>query len=168
MDVRPGSATTLVMRALIHAERRGYLVGLVMGRGCRGLLPRRTDLLDTFRMLRYYLGIPFAKLTRRKWLHPRFNTKYNALQRAAYFSVPIAGFLSVATAGRFTSRCSSIGWLRSLVASRSARLAFLAHVALHPFRCAPCDSGFRRRVGYVPQHDRRLVGESNATGGHGK
>lgn len=66
MDVRPGSATTLVMRALIHAERRGYLVGLVMGRGCRGLLPRRSDLLDTFRMLPYYLGIPFVKLTRRQ------------------------------------------------------------------------------------------------------
>ena len=28
---------------------------------------------------------------------PVFNTKYNALQRAAYFSVPVAGLLSVAT-----------------------------------------------------------------------
>src|SRR5258708_24883323 len=43
------------------------------------------------------MGIPFARQTRRKWLHPRFNTKYNALQRVAYFSVPVAGFFSVAT-----------------------------------------------------------------------
>jgi hypothetical protein len=48
-----------------------------------------------------------------------------------------------------------------------ARLAFLAHVGLHPFRRTPCDSGFRRRVGDVPRHDRGLVGESKATGGHG-
>ena len=74
-----------------------YVAGLVMGGGWRSLLPRLTDLFDALRMLRYYLGFPFAKLTRRQWLHPRFNTKYNALQRAAYFSVPVAGFLSVAT-----------------------------------------------------------------------
>src|SRR6202041_1420737 len=74
-----------------------YVAGLIMGGGWRGLLPRRTDLLDAFRMFRYYLGIPFAKLTRRQWPHPSFNTKYNALQRAAYFSVPLAGFLSVTT-----------------------------------------------------------------------
>jgi thiosulfate reductase cytochrome b subunit len=74
-----------------------YIVGLAIGGGWRGLLPRRSDPLDAFRMCRYYLGIPFAKLTRREWPHPRSNTKYNALQRAAYFSVPLAGCLSVAT-----------------------------------------------------------------------
>jgi thiosulfate reductase cytochrome b subunit len=36
-------------------------------------------------------------LTRHQWPHPVFFTKYNALQRAAYFSVPLAGCLSVAT-----------------------------------------------------------------------
>ena len=74
-----------------------YLAGLFMGRGWCSLLPRRTDLFNAFRMFRYYLGVPFAKLIRRKWLHPRFNTKYNALQRTAYFFVPVAGCLSVAT-----------------------------------------------------------------------
>ena len=67
-----------------------YVAGLVMGGGWRSLLPRRTDLVDALRMLRYYLGFPFAQLTRRHWLHPRFTTKYNALQRAAYLSVPVA------------------------------------------------------------------------------
>jgi len=74
-----------------------YVAGLVMGGGWRSLLPRRTDLSDIPMMVWYYIGFPFAKLTRRKWLHPLFNTKYNALQRVAYFSVPVAGLLSVAT-----------------------------------------------------------------------
>jgi DMSO/TMAO reductase YedYZ molybdopterin-dependent catalytic subunit len=43
---------------------------------------------------------------------------------------------------------------------RSACVAFLAHVGLHPIRCATRDFGFCRRVGYAARHDRRLVGES--------
>ena len=74
-----------------------FVIASVMGGGWRALLPRRTDLRDALKMFHYYVGLPLAKLTRRTWLHPRFNTKYNALQRLAYFSVPIAGFLSVAT-----------------------------------------------------------------------
>ena len=74
-----------------------YLAGLVAGGGWRGLLPRRTDVLDAFRMFRYYIGLPLAKLARRAWPHPVFSTKYNALQRAASFSVPMAGLFSVAT-----------------------------------------------------------------------
>jgi thiosulfate reductase cytochrome b subunit len=74
-----------------------YVVGLMAGGGWRGLLPRRTDPRDAFRMFRYYIGFPLAKLARRQWLHPRFSTKYNALQRAAYFTVLLAGCFSVAT-----------------------------------------------------------------------
>jgi thiosulfate reductase cytochrome b subunit len=74
-----------------------YAAGLLMGGGWRSLLPRRTDLVDALRMFRYYLGFPFAKLTRRQRPHPPFNTKYNALQRAAYFSVAVTGLVSVAT-----------------------------------------------------------------------
>jgi thiosulfate reductase cytochrome b subunit len=96
-----------------------YLAGLVMGGGWRGLLPRRSDLLDAFRMLRYYLGFPFAKLTRRKWLQPRFNTKYNALQRAAYFSMPMAGLLSVAT-GWAIHKPMQFHWLAALFGSYNA------------------------------------------------
>jgi thiosulfate reductase cytochrome b subunit len=74
-----------------------FVIGLIMGGGWRSLLPRRTDLRDAVRMFSYYIGVPVAKLTRRSWPHPRFNTKYNALQRVAYFSVPVAGLLSVFT-----------------------------------------------------------------------
>ncbi len=74
-----------------------YVAGLIAGGGWRGLLPRRTDLFDALRMFRYYIGFPMAKLVRRQWPHPSSNTKYNALQRAAYFTIPIAGLLSVTT-----------------------------------------------------------------------
>ena len=90
-----------------------YVAGLVMGRGWRSLVPRRGNLIDALRMFRYYLGVPFAKLARREWLHPRFNTKYNALQRAAYFSVPVAGFLSVAT-GWAIHKPMQLHWLAAL------------------------------------------------------
>src|SRR5712672_1876334 len=90
-----------------------FLAGLFIGGGWRSLLPRRTDLLDAFMMFRYYLGVPFAKLMRRKWLHPRFNTKYNALQRAAYFSVPVAGRLSVAT-GWAIHKPMQLHWLAAI------------------------------------------------------
>jgi len=65
-------------------------------------------------MIQYYIGFPFAKLIHRKWLHLRFNTKYNALQRAAYFSVPLAGCLSVATGSAIHKPMQLIGWLWSL------------------------------------------------------
>jgi thiosulfate reductase cytochrome b subunit len=74
-----------------------YVAGLIAGEGWRCLLPRRTDLFDALRMFRYYIGFPLARLARRQWPHPSSNTKYNALQRAAYFTIPIAGFLSVTT-----------------------------------------------------------------------
>jgi thiosulfate reductase cytochrome b subunit len=96
-----------------------YVAGLIAGGGWRGLLPRRTDLGDAFRMLRYYLGIPFAKLTRHKWQHPRFNAKYNALQRAAYFSVPMAGLLSVAT-GWAMHKPMQLYWLAALFGGYNA------------------------------------------------
>jgi len=74
-----------------------YVAGLIMGGGWRSLLLRRTDLYGSLRMFRYYLGFPFAKITRRQWPHLRFKTKYDPLQRASYFFIPVAGFLSVAT-----------------------------------------------------------------------
>ena len=90
-----------------------YVAGLLMGGGWRSLLPRRADLLDALGMCRYYLGVPFAKLARLQWPHPPFNTKYNALQRAAYFSVPVAGFLSFAT-GWAIHKPMQLHWLAAL------------------------------------------------------
>jgi thiosulfate reductase cytochrome b subunit len=96
-----------------------YVAGLAIGGGWRALLPRQTDLLDALRMFRYYVGFPFAKLVRRQWPHPLFNTKYNALQRAAYFSVPIAAFLSVAT-GWAIHKPVQLHWLAALFGGYNA------------------------------------------------
>ena len=74
-----------------------FVTGLAMGGGWRSLSPRRTDLRDALKMFRYYIGFPLAKLIRRTWLPPRFDTKYNALQRVAYLSVAVAGLLSIAS-----------------------------------------------------------------------
>jgi thiosulfate reductase cytochrome b subunit len=90
-----------------------YLAGLILGGGWRSLMPRRSDPYDAFMMLRYYLYLPLARLTRRKWLHPLSSTKYNALQRTAYFSVPLAGFLSVAT-GWAMHKPVQFQWLAAL------------------------------------------------------
>jgi thiosulfate reductase cytochrome b subunit len=96
-----------------------YVASLVLGGGWRSLLPRQTDVLDALKMLRYYIGIPLAKLIRKKWLHPRFNTKYNALQRAAYFSVPVAGGLSVAT-GWAIHKPMQLHWLAAIFGGYNA------------------------------------------------
>jgi thiosulfate reductase cytochrome b subunit len=96
-----------------------YLAGLVLGRGWQSLLPRRSDLSDIPKMVWYYAGLPFARLARRKWLHPAFSTKYNALQRAAYFSVPVAGSLSVAT-GWAIHKPMQLHWLTALFGGYNA------------------------------------------------
>ena len=96
-----------------------YVGGLVLGGGWQSLLPRRTDVFDAPKMFRYYIGFPFAKLIHRKWLHPRFNTKYNALQRAAYFSVPVAGCLSVAT-GWAIHKPMQLHWLAAIFGGYNA------------------------------------------------
>jgi thiosulfate reductase cytochrome b subunit len=64
-------------------------------------------------MFWYYIGAPVAKLARRKWPHPRFETKYNALQRGAYFSVWAAGFLSVLT-GWAIHKPMQLHWLTAI------------------------------------------------------
>lgn len=90
-----------------------YLVGLALGGGWRVLLPRRTDVRDSLAMVRYYVGVPFAVITRRKRVHPRFTTKYNALQRLAYFSVPLAGVLAIAT-GWAIHKPMQLHWLATV------------------------------------------------------
>ena len=91
-----------------------FVMGLVMGGGWRSLMPRWTDLRDAPKMLRYYLGLPFAKLMRRSWMPPRFNTKYNALQRVAYSSVSIAWLLSVFT-GWAIHKPMQLHWLTAIL-----------------------------------------------------
>lgn len=72
-----------------------YVIGLVRGGGWRALLPRTTDPAEALAMLRFYLGLLPAALARKPWPHPVIAGKYNALQRGAYFTMPIVGLLVV-------------------------------------------------------------------------
>jgi thiosulfate reductase cytochrome b subunit len=90
-----------------------YLGGLGISGEWRALLPRLTDLRDALKMALYYAGKPVAILLRRTWLHPRFTTKYNALQRLAYFSVPVAACLSIAT-GWSIHKPMQLHWLAAI------------------------------------------------------
>ena len=74
-----------------------FVTGSILGGGWRSLLPRPTDLRHAAAMFWYYLGVPVTRLTHRIWFRPRFKTKYNPMQRIAYFSIPVAGLLSVLT-----------------------------------------------------------------------
>ena len=93
-----------------------YLVGLLAGGGWRALLPRRTDLAEAVAMLRFYAGVVPMAILRRPWPHPAVRSKYNALQRAAYFSMPLFGTL-VVLSGWAMHKPVQLGWLERLFVS---------------------------------------------------
>jgi thiosulfate reductase cytochrome b subunit len=90
-----------------------YALGLIRGGGWRALLPRRTDLAEALAMMRFYLGVVPMALRRRPWPHPPLRSKYNALQRAAYFSMPVFGVL-VVLSGWAMHKPVQLGWLERL------------------------------------------------------
>src|SRR5258707_2466510 len=91
-----------------------YLAGLCIGGEWRSLLPRVSDGRGALLMAKYYLGAPFALLRRRRRVSPSFDSRYNPLQRLAYFSVPTAGFLSVVT-GWAIHKPMQLSWLTALL-----------------------------------------------------
>lgn len=111
-----------------------YLAGLALGGGWRALLPRRSDAGEAVAMTRFYLGaIPMA-LLRRPWPHPPVRSKYNALQRAAYFSMPVCGTLLVLS-GWAMHKPVQLGWLeRMFVNYDGARIVhFLSMIVIGSF-----------------------------------
>jgi thiosulfate reductase cytochrome b subunit len=90
-----------------------YLLGLALGGGWRPLRPRLADARGGLKMVRYYLGVPVAVLRRRARVQPPFAGKYNPLQRLAYFSVPLAGVLAVAT-GWAIHKPMQLHWLAAI------------------------------------------------------
>ena len=138
-----------------------YLAGLGLGGGWRALLPRRTDLRDALKMFRYYMGLPFARLARRTWLHPPLHTKYNALQRLAYFSVAVASLLSIAT-GWAIHKPMQLHLLAALFGGyNAARVWHFLLMWFFLFFVVPHDSGRCRRVEYGSQPTTTLFGESS-------
>jgi thiosulfate reductase cytochrome b subunit len=93
-----------------------YLLGLILGRGYRALLPRRSMLGESLAMVRYYAGVVPMKIARRPWPHPEITTKYNALQRGAYASMPVAGALAIAS-GWAMHKPVQLWWLERMFGS---------------------------------------------------
>jgi thiosulfate reductase cytochrome b subunit len=99
-----------------------YVLGLAAGGGWRALLPRASDPADALAMLRYYAGVVPNLMRRRPWPHPPVRSKYNALQRGAYFTMPLAGAL-VVLSGWAMHKPTQLGWLeRTFVNYDGARL----------------------------------------------
>jgi thiosulfate reductase cytochrome b subunit len=90
-----------------------YVAGLVRGGGWRALLPRATDPAEALAMFRYYLGVVPAAIARKPWPHPPVAGKYNALQRGAYFTMPLVGAL-VVLSGWAMHKPATLGWLERL------------------------------------------------------
>ena len=82
---------------LFMADGLVYLIGLVLGGGWRGFVPKSSDAIGALRMTRFYIGLPFAWILGRRWPHPPVKAKYNALQKISYGSVIVAGVLVVAS-----------------------------------------------------------------------
>ena len=99
-----------------------YLIGLIAGGGWRALLPRPSDVADSLRMVRFYLGVIPMAVLRRPWPHPPVHTKYNALQRAGYFAMPVLGTLLILS-GWAMHKPVQLGWLeRMFVNYNGARI----------------------------------------------
>jgi thiosulfate reductase cytochrome b subunit len=111
-----------------------YVVGLVAGGGWRALLPRGSDVREALAMMRFYLGVIPMKLLRRPWPHPKIQSKYNALQRSAYFAIPLLGALAVLS-GWAMHKPVTLGWLeRMFVSYDGARIVhFVCMLGLAAF-----------------------------------
>lgn len=90
-----------------------YVAGLLLGGGYKALLPRVADVRGAIAMMHYYLGLVPARLLRKPWPHPAVRTKYNALQKLGYFSMPVFGALAVAT-GWAIHKPVQLSWLDRL------------------------------------------------------
>ena len=90
-----------------------YLAGLLLSGEWRALLPRVSDAVGAAKMAAYYAGTAFAILQRQPRKAPRQSTKYNPLQRLAYFSVSIACLLAVLT-GWAIHKPIQVSWLAAI------------------------------------------------------
>jgi thiosulfate reductase cytochrome b subunit len=90
-----------------------YVAGLLRGGGWRALLPRATDPAEALAMIRYYLGVIPHAIARKPWPHPPVAGKYNALQRGAYFAMPLVGAMAVLS-GWAMHKPAMLGWLERL------------------------------------------------------
>ena len=109
-------------------------------------------------MIRYYAGVVPMKILRRPWPHPEITTKYNALQRGAYASMPIAGALALAS-GWAMHKPVQFWWLERMFGSYDgARIVhFIVMIYFILFLDPARRARARRRLGHDALDDRGLV-----------
>ena len=93
-----------------------YAIGLIAGGGWRALMPRRGAFSESLAMIRYYSGVIPMRLRRKPWPHPEIDSKYNALQRTAYASMPLFGLLAILS-GWAMHKPVQFWWLERLFGS---------------------------------------------------
>jgi thiosulfate reductase cytochrome b subunit len=91
-----------------------YLLGLGLGGGYRALVPRWSDLRDGFGMALGYGRTFVDKLMGRRRERMLERTKYNPLQRLAYFAMPVAGLLAILT-GWAMHKPMQLYWLAAIL-----------------------------------------------------
>jgi len=92
------------MMWLHHAAGLAYLTFIYLHGEWRDLVPRRGDARDAWQMVRFYL---FARKE-----HPH-QGKHNALQKLAYFAMPVVAAVTVLS-GIAIWKPVSLGWLTAL------------------------------------------------------
>ena len=89
---------------VLFANGLAYVAFLWLHGEWRDLVPRRRDPRDAWEMVKFYLFV--------RKDHPR-QGKHNALQKLAYFSLPVLGLLAVLT-GLAIWKPVQLGWLTGL------------------------------------------------------
>jgi thiosulfate reductase cytochrome b subunit len=126
----------------------------------RDLTPRRGDIRDSWEMVKFYL---FARPD-----HPR-QGKHNALQRGAYFAMPVFGALAVVS-GLAIWKPVQLGWLTRLMGGYVwarywhflAMLALVALTAVHVFMVFSVDPYALRAITTGGYDDAKSPEERNA------
>jgi thiosulfate reductase cytochrome b subunit len=120
-----------------------YVLGLARSGAYKALLPRPSDLPNGLKMFLYYLKVFPCFILRKPNPHPVVTSKYNALQRTAYFSVSVVSLLSILT-GWAIHKPAQLGWLQAAFGGYDlarlwhflAMLFFLSFVVPHVFLVA--------------------------------
>lgn len=126
----------------------------------RDLTPRRGDIRDAWEMMKFYL---FARRD-----HPR-QGKHNALQRGAYFAMPLFGALAVVS-GLAIWKPVQLGWLTAMLGGYVwarywhflAMIALVVLTAVHVFMVFTVDPYALRAITTGGYNEARSPEERNA------
>ena len=145
---------------LLVANGLVYLGFIYLHGEWRDLTPRRGDVRDAWEMMKFYLFV------RRE--HPR-QGKHNALQRGAYFAMPLFGVVAVVS-GLAIWKPVELGWLTNLMGGYVwarywhflAMIALVVLTAVHVFMVFSVDPYSLRAITTGGYNEAKSPEERNA------